>query len=261
MIKIMKLLALLTVVCLVGVYSFVQSGIFNVAATVKDGPLITWILHTTMEKSVERRAQKIEVPDITNNELIMAGLSDYVGMCAQCHGEPDKPSSILTQGLNPAPPNLEHLTEDGTPAEMFWIINNGIRMTGMPAFGKTHQANEIWPVVAFLQAAKGISNSEYYKMKKEAKTFGHHSTGSSMNEEGVEHQHTEDDSDNEDHDVDTSMEKSSDEQRLETPSIMKKQANHAETQIEIQDQGFPEELDSKSSDSTHGDRDSHSHQH
>ena len=45
-----------------------------------------------MEKSVERRAQSIEVPDINKNKIILAGMSDYVKMCAQCHGEPDKPS-------------------------------------------------------------------------------------------------------------------------------------------------------------------------
>ena len=119
-----------------------------------------------MEKSVERRAQNIKVPDINKNEMILAGMSDYVKMCAQCHGEPDKPSGILTQGLNPAPPDLEHLTEAGSAAEMFWIINNGIRMTGMPAFGNTHQADEIWPVVAFLQSAKGITSIEFKRMKK-----------------------------------------------------------------------------------------------
>lgn len=172
--KLLKRLAILITICLVAVYGFVQSGIFNVAATNKDATIITWLLHTIMEKSVERRAQDIEVPDINNNEMILAGLSDYVEMCAQCHGEPDKPSSILTQGLNPAPPDLEHLTEGSTAAEMFWIINNGIRMTGMPSFGKTHEADEIWPVVAFLQSAKAISNAEYSKMKKEAEAYGHH---------------------------------------------------------------------------------------
>lgn len=54
--KLLKRLAMLIAICLIAVYSFVQSGLFNVAATNKDGLLITWLLHTTMEKSVERRA-------------------------------------------------------------------------------------------------------------------------------------------------------------------------------------------------------------
>jgi len=223
--KLLKRLAMLTMICLIGVYGFVQSGIFNVAATNKDGPLITWLLNTTMKKSVERRAQNIEVPDINDNEMILAGLSDYVGMCAQCHGEPDKPSGILAQGLNPAPPNLEHLAEAGTAAEMFWVINNGIRMTGMAAFGKSHQADEIWPVVAFLQSAKGITSSEYNQMKKRAKAYGHHQTELPMDDEGSSHDHAEGTNDNHnDHDADTSPVTSNDTKTSEMPSSHQEKA-------------------------------------
>ena len=176
--KLLKRLVILILICFVGVYGFVQFGIFNVSATVKDAPIVTWLLHTTMEKSVERRAQNIEVPDISNNEMILAGLSDYVEMCAQCHGEPGKPPSIITQGLNPAPPDLEQLAKAGTAAEMFWIINNGIRMTGMPAFGRTHKPEEIWPVVSFLQSAIEITSSEYNRLKIEAEGYGHHKSTS-----------------------------------------------------------------------------------
>lgn len=225
--KLLKCMAILITTGLVGVYGFVQSGIFNVAATNKDGPIITWLLHTTMEKSVERRAQNIEVPDINKNEMILAGLSDYVEMCAQCHGEPDKPSSILRQGLNPAPPDLEHLTEARTAAEMFWIINNGIRMTGMPAFGKTHQENEIWPVVAFLQSAKGITSTEYRLMKNEAESYGHHKSTSHVNEQGDDQHHPNESNDvHEDHNVDTLSTIPSDDKTSATTSIHQEGKDH-----------------------------------
>ena len=225
--KLLKRLAMSITICLVGVYIFVQSGIFNVAATIKDGPVITWLLHTTMEKSVERRAQNIEVPDINNDEMILAGLSDYVSMCAQCHGEPDKPSSILAQGLNPAPPDLEHLTEGGTAAEMFWVINNGIRMTGMAAFGKTHEADEIWPVVAFLQSAKDITSSEYNQMKKEAEAYGHHEAESRMGDSGNGQHHPDGANvDHNDHDADTHSAKTSDQQSSENSSLHQEEEGH-----------------------------------
>jgi len=225
--KLLKHLAILTTICLVGVYGFVQSGIFNVAATVKDGPLITWLLHTTMEKSVERRAQDIEVPNIDNNEMILAGMSDYVEMCAQCHGEPDEPSGILTQGLNPAPPDLEHLTEAGTAAEMFWVINNGIRMTGMPAFGNTHQADEIWPVVSFLQSAKDITPSEFKRMKSAAENYGHHKSESHMNENS-NHKHNPDEAHDihDGHDADTTSTKTSDSHISDIPPSRQNEERH-----------------------------------
>ena len=225
--KFLKILAMLITICLIGIYAFIQSGIFNVAATVEEGPIITWLLHTTMEKSVERRAQNIEVPNVNNSEMILAGLSDYVEMCAQCHGEPDKPSGILAQGLSPAPPDLERLAAAGTAAEMFWIINNGIRMTGMPAFGKTHKADEIWPVVSFLQSARGISTTEYIRMRNESENYGHHKSTSSMNEKGNDQHHpNEANIIHEDHDADSLLTKSIDEQTSEVPSLHHEEDDH-----------------------------------
>jgi len=185
--NILKRILLVVIVCLAGIIGVVESGIFNVAAINRDNQVMAWLLHTTMERSVERRAQNVAIPEINNHEMRLAGLSDYVEMCAQCHGEPGEPPGILAQGLNPAPPDFEHLTEDATAAEMFWIISNGIRMTGMPAFGKTHQADEIWPVVAFLQSAKEMTATDYTRMKKEAEGYGHH------HEEAQHHQHDHDD--------------------------------------------------------------------
>ena len=82
------------------------------------------------------------------------------------------------------PPDLDHLAQAGTAAEMFWIISNGIRMTGMPAFSKTHQPDEIWPVVAFLQSAGSLGTDDYTRLKNKAQGFGHHSPESAAHDEG-----------------------------------------------------------------------------
>ena len=172
--KRIRLLIVLLVLAVVGGFAFIYSGIFNVSAKTEDSALLRWLLHTTMAQSVAKRSREIEVPDLGAREMILAGLSDYVAMCARCHGEPGEPEGILARGLNPAPPKFEHLTEAGTAAEKFWIINNGIRMTGMPAFGNSHEADNLWPVVAFLQSAEGITPDRYRELKEEAKGHGHH---------------------------------------------------------------------------------------
>lgn len=171
--KLLKYFLIFSLLGVVSVVGFVHSGIFNVAATVEDNPITKWLLHTTMENSVERRAKDIDIPDLNNKEMILAGLSDYSAMCGQCHGEPGEPPSVIRQGLNPAPPEFKHLATAVDAAEMFWIIRNGIRMTGMPAFGKTHDVNEIWPVVAFLQSGV-ITPEEYNHLKTAAEGHGHH---------------------------------------------------------------------------------------
>ena len=53
------------------------------------------------------------------------------------------PTSIA-QGLNPSPPDLFRLGRDAGADETFWFIRNGVKMTGMPSFGKTHSDQEIW---------------------------------------------------------------------------------------------------------------------
>ena len=157
----------------------------------------------------------------------MARVTQRLAVCAQCHGEPDKALGILTQGLNPTPPDLERLAEAGTAAEMFWIINNGIRMTGMPAFGKTHQADEIWPVVSFLQSAKGLTSTEYNRIKKKAEAFGHHKAEPRMNDIGSD-QHNPDEANvvHDDHDADTHSAKPGDQQISEIPSLHQEDEGH-----------------------------------
>ena len=221
----LKLLTLLTVIGLVSVYGFVQSGIFNVSATIDHGPVLDWLLHTTMEKSVEKRATDIDVPDLSRKDMILAGLSDYAGMCAGCHGEPGKSPGIIKQGLNPAPPDLDHLAEEGTAAEMFWVISNGIRMTGMPAFGKSHQPEEIWPVVAFLQSARDITAADYTEMINKAKGKGHHGTESDEHDGDTGHRHhDEGGNDDEDHGAHLHSELSSDDQMTSANSPVKPEA-------------------------------------
>ncbi len=221
--NILKLLTVLTVIGFVGVYGFVQSGIFNVSAKTEDGPVLTWLLHTTMEKSVAKRATDIEVPDLSRKDMILAGLSDYAGMCAGCHGEPGKSPGIIKQGLNPVPPDLDHLAEEGTAAEMFWVISNGIRMTGMPAFGKSHQPEEIWPVVAFLQSARNITAADYTEMINKTKGKGHHGTESDEHDGDNDHQDHNKGSndDDEDHGAHSHSELSSDDQTTSAISPVK----------------------------------------
>ena len=108
-------------ISLLGALAYTLSGLFNVAATVDDAAALSWLLGTTVEQSVERRSRGIEVPALTSRDMALAGLSTYTETCAQCHGEPGEPRGILKQGLNPTPPDLEHLAEKSA-AEQFWIF-------------------------------------------------------------------------------------------------------------------------------------------
>jgi mono/diheme cytochrome c family protein len=77
----------------------------------------------------------------------------------------------MRPGLNPKPPILA-LLPPGSPAEEFWIVKHGIKMTGMPAWGVTHSDAEIWNIVAFLQKLPSLSPVQYRAIV--ASAAGHH---------------------------------------------------------------------------------------
>lgn len=132
-------------------FAFIHSGIYNVTAMEEHSALGKWALHTTMKNSVEARGSELDVPsDLASEEMIRQGARGYDQLCVACHLKPGLEDTLLRQGLNPMPPSL---TEAGRfdPAEQFWIIKNGIKMTGMPAWGVTHDDEDLWEITAFIQ--------------------------------------------------------------------------------------------------------------
>jgi mono/diheme cytochrome c family protein len=152
--------------------AFVYSGTYDVAASSPDAGLIHWALETTQERSVHRAAEAFEetaqVPDLEDPRLIRRGFVLYDELCAVCHGAPGVPISEIGQGLNPYPPELAAEAAEEEPAEVFWVVKHGIKMTGMPAFGVARSDEEIWAITAFLKRMPKLSPEEYERMGRGA---------------------------------------------------------------------------------------------
>ena len=89
-------------------------------------------------------------------------------MCVTCHGAPGVDASEAGEGLNPPAPDLTTgKVQKRTDGELFWLVQSGIRMTGMPAFGPTHKDEEIWKIVAFLRRLPALSPDEARELKTE----------------------------------------------------------------------------------------------
>ena len=148
---------------LVGAVLVAYSGRMSVAADVKESPLVVWFLTTTQKHSVTAAAKGLKVPDLRRPELSSAGGRAYHEMCSSCHGAPGLPASVVGLGLNPPPPDLQKAPSYAgeNAANAFWVIKHGIRMTGMPSFGKTHKDEELWEIVAFLETARTLSPEQY----------------------------------------------------------------------------------------------------
>lgn len=159
-------ISLALVVLALGGLAFIHSGIYNVTAMDKHSALGHWVLHTTMENSVQARVSDIEVPaNLSDETMIRRGARAYDQLCAACHLKPGLDGTVLRKGLNPKPPALTAEGHFG-PAEQFWVIKNGIKMSGMPAWGLTHEDKALWEITAFLQRLPDLSEAQYQSLIK-----------------------------------------------------------------------------------------------
>jgi len=156
----------LVLICAAVLIGYVYSGFYDVAASEPDNAAMRWLLVTVRDRSIARRAGDIKVPPLDDPKLVEEGFEHYHEMCTGCHLAPGMESSETRQGLNPQPPVLAKLVPHSSPARMFWVIKNGVKMSGMPAWGTSHSDEMIWAMVAFLQKLPDMTPAEYQAMEK-----------------------------------------------------------------------------------------------
>jgi mono/diheme cytochrome c family protein len=158
----------LAVVLLLAAAAFVYLGGYNVAADAPHTAPVRALLDSVRDRSIAARARGIVPPaDLASSERIAAGAGLYGEMCASCHLGPGVERSELSQGLYPQAPELAR-ESDLSPAEQFWIIKHGVKLTAMPAWGKTHSDPLIWNMVAFVRRLPGMSADEYRRLVVDA---------------------------------------------------------------------------------------------
>jgi mono/diheme cytochrome c family protein len=155
------------VVLAIGGLTYMYSGGYNVAASSSHGSIFQWVVATARDKSIAVRANQIGPPPPPNPNSIKEGFEHFAEMCVACHGAPGAERGEVGKGLNPKPPDLSRLSKGKDPRQLFWVIKNGIRMTGMPSFGATHDDRTIWNIVAFLKELPTMTAEKYQEMKKE----------------------------------------------------------------------------------------------
>ncbi|HTR01804.1 MAG TPA: cytochrome c [Thermoanaerobaculia bacterium] len=149
-----------------GAAAFVGAGLFNPAASVPPSGLETRVARFALDRSVARRASRAANPLPANAEVLEEGRRHYKEMCVTCHGAPGVDASEAGEGLNPPATDLTlGRVQQRSDGELFWIVQNGIRMTGMPAFGPTHKDRQIWAIVAFVRHLPAMTPEETKAMK------------------------------------------------------------------------------------------------
>ncbi len=172
--------------CVIAAAIFIRTGVYNVAANEPHWDATLWILEEAKDASISSHSEGIKPPDLKNSALVQKGLDHYHEMCRLCHGAPGFPNREFARGLYPSPPNLasEHLQEEWSDGELFWIAKNGLKMTGMPAFGGTHSDEDLWGTIAFTRKLQQLTPDAYREMIRAAGLGA---------EEGSSHSHGEGD--------------------------------------------------------------------
>jgi mono/diheme cytochrome c family protein len=168
--RILMTLLIVLIVAIALIFLSVRSGFYNIAASAPHYDIVRGFLTTIRDQSIATQSEPIVPPPLTDSSLEQVGFRHYHSMCAMCHGAPGREPSEIAQGLSPAPPDLDTaaLQTRYSNAELYWIIKNGIRMTGMPAFGLTHAEQDLWAIVAFIRKLPQTKAQQYAAMVEAA---------------------------------------------------------------------------------------------
>ena len=142
---------------------YIGSGIYNIGADDHHTRIVLAIIEQLRERSIAVRARATDVPNLEDPTRIIAGAEHYAALCVACHLAPGVTKSDIRPGLYPHPPNLAQ--EDTRDAQRaFWTIKHGIKMSAMPAWGKSLDDAAIWDIVSFVRKMPAMTPQAYQQL-------------------------------------------------------------------------------------------------
>jgi mono/diheme cytochrome c family protein len=162
--RLLAFIGLLAVVVAIGAAVFFFGGYFNIAANEENPGIVNWALVKVRMASVSRHGQGLTSPvNLDDPAIVQAGAKAYASRgCINCHGGPGVSWQKFSEGLNPDPPDLKEVVTLREPGQLFFVVKNGIKMTGMPSFGAAGvEDKELWSIVAFIRKIPTVSDADF----------------------------------------------------------------------------------------------------
>ena len=161
--KVIMTLAVVLLVVAMTMAALLWNGTFNFAADEPHWSVTHDMINFARERSIDVRKDRVQAPDLADAALVSSGAGNYDAMCTGCHLKPGLETSELSAALYPQPIDLTS-TRESDPLRDFLIIKHGIKMSGMPAWGKSMGDDYIWGMVAFLQKLPEQTPESYAAM-------------------------------------------------------------------------------------------------
>jgi len=168
----MKILATLVVLAAIGFFGWLAAGGLDVAADSPHSMIVFKAIGFARERALDERAEDLRGPPLEDPKQIATGAAQNADTCEGCHLGPGIADNEFRRGLYPKPPDFSAQRID-EPAEAFWAIKHGLKMTAMPAWGLTHGDATIWAIVAFLRKLPDMSPAQYKQITAAAAAAEH----------------------------------------------------------------------------------------
>ena len=170
--------------------AFVYAGLYNIGADAPHSRFVYGVLETLRDRAIAHHSRNVVAPpDLGDPQRVAIGAGLYAEMCSSCHLAPGMEKTEISQGLYPQAPELARAS-DLSPGEMFWTIKHGVKLSAMPAWGRTHNDTLIWDMVAFVRKLPTLTPAQYQAAIKSAPA-DHDETMKEMNGPEGHHGHAE----------------------------------------------------------------------
>jgi mono/diheme cytochrome c family protein len=163
MMKFLAFIGFLAVLVVIAALVYFFGGFYSVSATAEDPAIVETALVQVRQASIARHAKDRPTMPSDDANTVRAGARAYGERgCVNCHGAPGVEWAKWSEGLRPDPPDLKKIADERQRNELFWVIKNGIKMTGMPSFGASGASDdEIWKIAAFVKRIPMVTPEEY----------------------------------------------------------------------------------------------------
>lgn len=153
-------LAVAALATLVGMGGVIRAGWYDVSATGQHWQVSFTTMEWAMRWSVQHHARNIIAPPLTQ-AVVQRGAVVYREQCVQCHGAPGISPDAIGLSMQPLPGPLVHMMQRWKSEEIYWIVSNGIKMSGMPAWRYRLSAADMWAVTALVTRLPTLSPEDY----------------------------------------------------------------------------------------------------
>ncbi len=140
----------------------------GVSARANPTALEVMLARKARHMAIPKSARKLQNPTADTPEKLRDARLHFAAHCAICHANDGSCDTPFGRNLYPKPPDLRReQTQKLADGEIFWIIENGVRFTGMPAFGGAHGSEEdSWKLVRFIRHLTQLTAEERMEMER-----------------------------------------------------------------------------------------------